>query len=156
MSACLERLRPDAPPELRAAARAQHICRWQIPLDDYPAGREGYLRWRRDLAGHHARLTGDLMRRLDLGESRIERVQQLLQKRNLKGDADTQTLEDSACLVFLQFYFEDMRARHADEKLIAILTRTWRKMSPQGREAALAMEFPAPLQRLLEAALAAG
>jgi len=154
MSACLATLRPDAPAELRIAARAQHLCRWQIPRDHYPAGRAGYLKWRRDLARFHARLCADLMRQLEMDESGIERVQQLLQKKNLKQDPDTQTLEDAACLVFLQYYLEDLCSRQAEEKIIAIIAKTWRKMSAQGRNAALELKLDPARQHLVEAALA--
>ena len=62
MSGWLERLRPDAPPALRIAARAQHLERWAIPRDRFPMGRTGYLRWRTTLGAHHAERTAALMR----------------------------------------------------------------------------------------------
>ena len=153
MSERLETLHLDAPLELRIAARAQHICRWQITRNSYPVGRSGYLKWRRDLAGHHARLTAELMQQLNFDSSHTDRVQQLLQKKNLKHDADTQTLEDVACLVFLEHYFEDLCGKHDDEKIISIVAKTWRKMSPRGHEQALALNFKPDQRRLLEAAL---
>ena len=50
----LDRFRPDAPEVVRLAGRCQHIRRWTITRADYPAGREGYRRWRTDLARFHA------------------------------------------------------------------------------------------------------
>ena len=154
MSRCLDAVRPDASRELRIAVRAQHICRWQIARDSYPGGRTGYLEWRRELARHHARLTAQLMRQLALDEDSITRVQALLQKKNLKHDEDTQTLEDIACLVFLKYYFADLSSRHGDEKMISIIEKTWRKMSATGHKLAMAMEFTPLQKRLIEAALA--
>jgi len=153
MSNCLDRYCPDAPVELRVASRAQHICRWQSPRSDYPPGRSGYLSWRRDLARHHAQLTADLMSQLGLDKTYIDRVKSLLQKRNLKRDADTQILEDVACLVFLEYYFEELCRQHEDEKIISILAKTWRKMSARGHAAALELGFPPQQQRLINSAL---
>ena len=154
MSKCLETLRPDAPFELRIAIRAQHICRWHIPRDSYPVGRSGYLKWRKDLARHHASLTAELMRPLAIDEASIERVQHLLQKKNRRHDADTQALEDVASLVFLQYYLADLCRQQEDEKMISIIAKTWRKMSPRGHELALALDYTPSQRRLIDAALA--
>ncbi len=54
LTAWLAHLAPDAPESVRFATRCQHIRRWTMPRSDYPAGREGYLRWRADLASLHA------------------------------------------------------------------------------------------------------
>ena len=48
LSAWVDRLSPNASEPLRLAARAQHLCRWLIPRDSYPAGRIAYLKWRED------------------------------------------------------------------------------------------------------------
>ncbi len=153
MSECLRRLYPHASLELCIAARAQHICRWQIPRSHYPQGRSGYLTWRRDLAGHHARLATELMKQLDMDTVGIERVQTLLQKKNLKSDADTQALEDVACLVFLKHYLTALCEQQSDEKIVAILGKTWRKMSTNGQQAALKMKLSISQQQLLHKAL---
>lgn len=39
---------PKASEPLQLAARCQHICRWKIPRTDYPEGRAGYLKWRKN------------------------------------------------------------------------------------------------------------
>lgn len=158
MSETLQGFRPQAGELLRAAVRAQHIRRWDIPRSDYPEGRQGYHRWRRDLAAYHARLTGELMASLGYAEPEIERVSTLLRKEGLKSDPEVQTLEDVACLVFLRHYLADFTqgaAAHFDAaKHLHILRRTWAKMSDDGRAAALALELPAPVRALLEQAIA--
>ena len=63
----------------------------------------------------------------------------LLRKERLKRDPEAQALEDVVCLVFLAHHFADFAAKHADDKLVDILRKTWAKMSPHGREAALAL-----------------
>src|SRR5260370_1277344 len=61
MSETLARLAPHASEHLRIAARGQHIERWTSLRASYPAGRVGYLKWRKDLQGFHARRIGDIM-----------------------------------------------------------------------------------------------
>jgi len=50
VSEWIEKLAPGASEALRIAGRAHHLRRWEIPRADYPEGREGYLRWRRQWA----------------------------------------------------------------------------------------------------------
>ena len=71
------------------------------------------------------------------GEETIDQVAFLLEKKQLKKNEDTQTLEDVICLVFLEFYFEPFAKKYSEEKLVNILQKTWRKMSDKGHQAAL-------------------
>ncbi len=64
-----------------------------------------------------------------------------------------QCLEDVICLVFLQYYLDDFAKRHNKEKIIAILRRTWRKMSPRGQTTALSRPMPEQTKMLVEEAL---
>jgi len=41
-----------------------------------------------------------------------------------------------ACIVFLEHYADDLFSRYGDDKVIDILQKTARKMSPQGLRAA--------------------
>jgi hypothetical protein len=154
MTAWLARLEPDASEALRLAVRAQHIGRWTSPRKTYPDTRAGYKQWRDALAGYHAEKATEILREAGYGDDVIARVAALIKKKNLKTDAESQTLEDVACLVFLDHEFADFAERHGDEKLIRILQRTWLKMSERGREAALGLDFPPRLKGLIEAALA--
>src|SRR5262249_59943261 len=61
MSETLARVAPHASEHLRIAARGQHIERWTSPRANYAAGRVGYLKWRKDLQGFHARRIGEVM-----------------------------------------------------------------------------------------------
>lgn len=154
MSAVLGRYRPEASECLRIAARAQHIERWTVPRSSYPEGRIAYLRWRKDLQQHHARRAGELMAAAGYGGADIERVGSLLRKERLKYDADVQTLEDVACLVFLEFEAPSFIALHDDDKVRDILAKTARKMSPEGLRAASQLGLDPRLARLLAEALA--
>ncbi len=153
MSRWLARLAPDASEALRLAARAQHIRRWEIPRADYPRDRAGYLKWRSDLKRVHARVAGEILDRAGYDPGAIARVQALLRKERLKHDADAQMLEDVACLVFLENDLAAFAEGHADDKVVDILRKTWKKMSPGGRAAALALDLPPAARALVEKAV---
>ena len=154
MSETLARLAPHASEHLRIAARGQHIERWTSPRASYPPGRVGYLKWRKDLQGFHARRIGDIMMAAGYDAGDVERVGALVRKERLKSDPDAQMIEDVACVVFLQHYLGDFLAKTDEEKLAGILAKTWNKMSPMGHEQALKLALPAPVPALLEQGLA--
>ena len=154
MTRWLGALAPDASEALRLAVRAQHIRRWEIPRDRYPMDRVGYLKWRTDLKHLHARIAGDILKEAGYEAATIARVQALIKKERLKQDAETQALEDVACLVFIENYFADFAKEHDADKVVSILRKTWLKMSPQGRDAALKIAMPAEARALVERALA--
>lgn len=153
MSQSLAQFAPQASEALQLAARAQHIKRWEIPRDRYPMDRPGYKKWRSQLGVYHGQVAGEIMAEQGYDHETIERVQSMLSKRNLKRDPEVQTLEDVICLVFLQHYLEDFAHKHPEPKLIDIIQKTWRKMSPEGHAAALKLELPPHLQTLVGKAL---
>ncbi|MEP3372565.1 MAG: DUF4202 domain-containing protein [Maribacter dokdonensis] len=128
---------PNASEALRLTARCQHICRWEIPRESYEMNREGYLRWRQELKKFHATKAASILENIGYDKETIDNVKFLLQKKQLKKNEETQTLEDVICLVFLEFYFEPFAHKHPEDKTIDILQKTWRKMSTKGQEAAL-------------------
>jgi hypothetical protein len=153
MSAWLDKLAPDASETLRLAARCQHIQRWRIARRDYPMDRRGYLQWRTALARFHAATAADILREVGYDDAAIRRVQTLLRKEGLRRDTEVQCLEDVACLVFLESYFADFACRHETGKVIDIIRKTWRKMSPRGHQAALTLRLPSEAQALVAQAL---
>ena len=154
MSQWLDRLEPEASEALRLAVRSQHIRRWEIPREDYPGGRDGYRRWRTDLGRFHAETAGRVLQEVGYDETTISRVQSLLRKERLKTDPDCQLLEDVICLVFLEFYLGDFAQEHEEAKLVNILHRTWKKMSPRGHQAALQLDLSDSLRPLVQKAVA--
>lgn len=154
MTGWLERLEPEASEALRLAARAQHLCRWKIERSAYPEGRQGYLRWRRDCGDLHARLAGEILHEVGYDAGTVDRVKDLLRKKGLPDDEEALALEDTACLVFLETELAAFAPKHDEAKLVQILERTWRKMSPRGRATAAALALPASTRALIEKALA--
>ena len=154
LSEWVERLQSEVSEELRLAARCQHIERWKTPRESFPPGRRGYLDWRKSLARYHADRAGEILRQLGYSRQVIGRVQQLNLKENIKGDAETQVLEDALCLVFLEKQFHDFAQKTIESKVLRIIRRTWRKMSPRGREMALGLELHPKDRELVEKAVA--
>ena len=154
MTAWLERLEPTAPEALRLAVRAQHLRRFTIPRDSYPEGRHGYLRWRRDCQQMHATEAGRVLEEVGYDPETIDRVQSLVMKRRIQDDPQSQAVEDTACLVFLESYLGDFSLKHGEKKVLGILRKTWRKMSPRARDLALEMDLAQSQKALLKKALA--
>ncbi|MYM62769.1 DUF4202 domain-containing protein [Pseudomaricurvus sp. HS19] len=153
MSATLQNFKPDAGELLQIACRAQHIERWILPRSDYPMDRQGYKQWRTQLAQHHGQLTAQLMAGCGYSEDEQQRVATILQKKQLKRDAEVQTLEDVACLVFLEYYLNEFAGKHEHQKLLDIVRKTWNKMSDEGHAAALQLPLSANMLDMVKEAL---
>ncbi len=137
MSDVLDNFKSDSGAELKIAVRGQHIERWLMPRSDYPEGKVGYLRWRSDQKDKHAAKVQALMAQAGFTQPEQARTGALIRKEKFKTDPEAQTLEDVACLVFLQHYAADFIAKHPDEKVDDIIRKTWKKMSEGGQGAAL-------------------
>ena len=156
MSSYLEKRNPTAPDTLQLAIRAQHFRRWEIPRDSYPMNKVGYHKWRTFLKKRQADMAAQIC--LDCGYSQDDanRVAHLIRKEDLKEDEETQTLEDVACLVFLDDQFEEFERQHDEEKIVRILRKTWGKMSEKGHELALQIPMSERCKDLVGKALAGG
>jgi ketosteroid isomerase-like protein len=151
------RLKPEADEALLLAARGHHFRRWTVPRTSYPAGRTGYLRWRKDLHAQHARDLGLLLTDAGYDEPTIERVQAIVRKDGLvRADEhdDVQVLEDALCLVFLETQLVDIAARLDPATLPGVITKTARKMSPAGLALIAELPLGAGSRRILDAAFA--
>jgi hypothetical protein len=144
----VRRLRPEAGEELLLAARAHHLRRWAIPRDSYPEGRNGYLRWRRELQKAHAADVGRILEAEGYDATAVARVQEIIQKRRLTSDPEVQTFEDALCLVFLETQLTDFAERYAD-KAADVLEKTIEKMSDEGKARALELDVSPAEQALL-------
>jgi len=141
MTRKLLQFEPNASKALQIAARAQHICRWKIARDEYPMDRLGYLKWRETLKRMHGALTTDILKQVGYDDQFTDRVKAIILKKLIKKNEESQSLEDTICLVFLDYYFEEFATKHNEEKIIDILKKTWIKMSDKGHEAALKLTF---------------
>jgi hypothetical protein len=120
--------------------------------------RIGYLQWRKDLYKIQANTAAELLLQAGFAQSEVERLRNAVAKKNIKGNPDTQLLEDVTDLVFLEHYMEEFVAKHPDyneEKWIEIIQKTWNKMSDNAHEFALsgAVKLPEPLAPLVKKAV---
>jgi hypothetical protein len=144
---------PEAPDYVQLAARCQHIGRWEIPRSKYPMDRKGYLTWRNELKRHHASIAERILKSCGYDEATIELVKFLLLKKQLHANPDTQLLEDVVCLVFLEHYLEDFASRHETDKVVDILRKTLKKMSPRAVREAQEVVPSDNIRALLEKAI---
>ena len=161
MSDMLERYNPDADDAMKLAIRAQHIERWKSPRNAYPMDRIGYLTWRKDLYKIQANTAAELLAQAGYDDEEIERVRSAVAKKNIKGNPDTQLLEDVTDLVFLEYYMLEFVSKHPDyseEKWIDIIRKTWHKMSGNAHEFALSGKviLPESLLPLVQKATSGG
>lgn len=155
MSAWLARLAEAPSDALRIAVRAQHLGRWRSPREAYPEGRVGYLKWRKDAGERHAAEVSAIVLEETGDAALAARVAALVTKKDRLRDAESQTLEDCACLVFLELDYAPFVEKHGDDaKVIDIVRKTWGKMSPRARDEALKLPLEGRGLRLVQAALA--
>jgi len=158
MSEMLERYAPNADDAMKLAIRAQHIERWKSPRNAYPMDRIGYLKWRKDLYKIQANRAAELMLQAGFDEAEIERARNAVAKKNIKGNPDTQLLEDVTDLVFMEHYMLEFVGKHPDyteEKWVEIIHKTWNKMSGNAHQFALsgAIKLPETLAPLVQKAV---
>jgi len=153
MSARLDDFYPGAPEYLKLAAHCQHIGRWEIPRESYPMDKKGYLQWRNVLKTHHAKLAEQILISCRYDEATIEKVKFLLLKKELFTNPDTKVLEDVICLVFIEHYLEEFAEKHEPPKVIDILQKTLKKMSPRAIDEAAKIPVSERIKVLIHQAL---
>ncbi len=158
MSDMLARYHSGADDAMKLAIRSQHIERWKSPRNAYPMDRIGYLKWRKDLYKIQANTAATLLLEAGYDDEVIDRVRNAVAKKNIKGNPDTQLLEDVTDLVFLEYYLLAFVAKHpdySDQKWIEIIQKTWNKMSDDAHAFALsgAVRLPESLVPLIRKAV---
>jgi hypothetical protein len=154
-AAWVDRLVDEPDQALLLAARAHHLRRWELPRADYPDGRAGYLRWRRDQKARHARDVASLLEAAGYDEPTIERVQALVRRDGLAaGDPGAQAVEDAACLVFLETQLTSVADKLEHDHLVDVLRKSARKMSDRGLELVGEIPLTDGERALLDEALA--
>jgi hypothetical protein len=155
-AAWLFKLKPDATELEELAARCQHFKRWEIPRSSYPLGKKGYYQWRIFLYDYQANEAAKVLSNVGYSASDVEIVQQMIRKKDIKNNLQTQLIEDVACLVFLNHYMQPFAAtkkEYSEEKWIKIITMTWNKMSDKAHDFALKIEYTPEIFQLINKAL---
>ena len=126
----------DASDELRLAARAHHLRRWEVPRNSYPEGRAGYLKWRAAQKRRHAEDLTALLSGHRFDEETIARAGEIVSKKGLGKDPEVQVFEDAVSLTFVETQLATLADTVDDpDQLAKILGKTLNKMSPDGRAA---------------------
>ncbi len=154
MSTWLVKLQPKPNEIQQISVRSQHLCRWQLARNQYEMNRSGYLTWRKEQGIRHAEKAVQVMNVNGYSQLECDTVYNIVSKKRVKGDANTQIMEDCACLVFLEFQFAKFIENHSIEKNIRIVQKTWLKMSEQAHQFALQLPFSAAELSIIEQALA--
>ncbi|MCU1393985.1 MAG: hypothetical protein JWM34_2413 [Ilumatobacteraceae bacterium] len=149
----VQRLSPDAAEAVLLAARSHHLRRWEVPRTTYPEGKAGYLRWRRDQKQRHATDVEQILLDAGYDPATIARTQELIRREHLGTDAETQLVEDAACLVFIETQLAEMEPRFERDHLLEVIRKTARKMSPAGLDAVGEIALGEREQALLSDAL---
>jgi len=142
-----ERYAPEASEAVKLAVRAQHIQRWKSPRSDFPMDKPGYMLWRTGLYKFHAATAGRLMKEAGYDDEMIERVSNIVSKKGLKTNPETQLMEDVVDLVFIEHYmigFASSHPEYDEAKWILIIKKTWQKMSDRAHEFALSGKIKLP------------
>src|SRR6478609_1937671 len=150
----LNQFAPNAPDYIKLAARCQHIGRWEIARDRFPMDKKGYLQWRNQEKIHHAKIAEEILKACGYDNETIDKVKFLLLKKELFTNVDTQLMEDVICLVFIEFYIEAFAAKHDDEKMVDIVKKTLKKMSPEGIAATSGIKISERISSLIQKAAA--
>ena len=157
MTEWLARLRPDADEAEQLAARAHHLRRWTTPRSDYPDGRAGYLRWRRDAGRRHADDVAGLLVDAGYDDDLVTRVQAIIRKEGLRkgpgGDPAVQAHEDARCLVFLETQLAETTDSIGRDRMVDVIRKTAAKMSPEALTLAAALPLSEEERGLLDQAL---
>lgn len=163
MSQCLAKHWDGASELLQIAVRAQHIKRWHLKRTEFEQGKAGYYQWRIALGKFHGELAASIMLENGYSAEQAEQTaiiirKDLVRQGKAKINDDSQTLEDVACLVFLEHYFDEFSAKYLaadnEAKIIRIVKLTWKKMSERGHEIALTLPLPDHLSVIVGKALA--
>jgi hypothetical protein len=154
MTGWVRRLDPDATDLQLLAARAHHLRRWELPRSDYPKGRSGYLRWRTTQKKRHAAEVAEILKACGYDDDEAARVAAIIRKEGLGRDDQVQIHEDAICLVFVELQFVETAEKLGDEKMVDVVRKTLKKMSPQAVEATLALPLDSHSRALVEQAAA--
>lgn len=163
MTACLTQHWPQASELLQIAVRAQHIKRWHLKRNEFEQGKAGYYQWRIALGKFHGELTAKVMIEHGYSERQAQQTASIICKENLRDkednqlNSDSQILEDVACLVFLEHYFNEFATQYLKQdneaKIIRIVQLTWKKMSEDAHNIALQLSLPEHLAAIVKKAL---
>ncbi len=125
----VQQLHPGPSELLLLAARAHHLRRWELPRSRYPEGKVGYHQWKRDQRQRHAHDVAVLLGPCGYSDDEIAQVQAWVRRDQLASDTGSQSVEDAACLVFIETQLADVATKLDHDHLVDVIRKTAKKMS---------------------------
>ncbi len=152
----LQKLNPKFSEAQEIGARCQHFRRWDLPRKDFSMDKKGYYQWRINLYTYQAEKTAEVLEKIGYSGDFIEEVKSMIAKKDLRKNSNSQLIEDTACLVFLEHYIAPFASSkdYSEEKWIKIIRKTWCKMSDKAHKFGLEIDYPSPVLVLIQKALA--
>ena len=146
----IDRLQPASSEEVRLAARAHTLNRWEIPRNRFPMDTMGYHAWRAATANHSAGAATAILKTVGYSDEVVEKVRRLITRELDPKDPEAQMLEDADCLAFLEIKLGDYLDQWDEAKVKRILRGTWSKMSPEAHRLASDLPVPPHITKMLE------
>jgi hypothetical protein len=125
----------DADYKMKLAAQCQHFERWGVARSLFPMDKKGYYQWRKAVLDYQLTRMSEELTSCDIAQNDIHDISDILINRGKNEHLDGQTLEDVACIVFVEWYLPAFAAKHEPEKVIDIVKKTIKKISEKGMKA---------------------
>lgn len=130
----LDKLEPNPSFELKLAAQCQHLERWIVNRGSYPMDRKGYHQWRKAVMDYQLGKTSEILTSVGISQEDITMVLDIISRKGVKHPYESQLIIDVSCVVFIKWYLDPFAEKHEQEKVVDILAKTAKRMSPKALE----------------------
>lgn len=147
----LDKLEPNPSFELKLAAQCQHLERWIVNRGSYPMDRKGYHQWRKAVMDYQLGKTSEILTSVGISQEDITMVLDIISRKGVKHPYESQLIIDVSCVVFIKWYLDPFAEKHEQEKVVDILAKTAKRMSPKALEMVSTLTLSEGSARLLAA-----
>lgn len=147
----LDKLEPNPSFELKLAAQCQHLERWIVNRGSYPMDRKGYHQWRKAVMDYQLGKTSEILTSVGISQEDITMVLDIISRKGVKHPYESQLIIDVSCVVFIKWYLDAFAEKHEQDKVVDILAKTAKRMSPKALEMVSTLTLSEGSTRLLAA-----
>ncbi len=130
----LDHLEPNPSFELKLAAQCQHLERWIVNRGSYPMDRKGYHQWRKAVMDYQLGKTSEILTSVGIDQDDITSILEIISRKGVKHPYESQLIIDVSCVVFIKWYLDPFAEKHEHDKVIDILAKTAKRMTPKALE----------------------
>lgn len=130
----LEKLEPNPSYELKLAAQCQHLERWIVNRGSYPMDRKGYHQWRKAVMDYQLGKTSEILTSVGIDQEDVTSILEIISRKGVKHPYESQLIIDVSCVVFIKWYLDPFAEKHEHDKVVDILAKTAKRMSPKALE----------------------